>query len=91
MTGSVVEILLYIISSTSPCMKQIALWVSLGIFLVSGVLLKGQQSEATDYTNYTIPIDNTSISIEEEKEEDEINVTTPTDIKKEQFVNASKK
>jgi hypothetical protein len=72
-------------------MKQIALWVLLGIFLISGILLKGQQSEATDYTNSTIPIDNTTISIEEEKEEDEINVTTPTDMKKERFVNASKK
>lgn len=71
-------------------MKQITLWISLGIFLVSGILLKGQQSGASDYTNYTIPIDNTSISIEEEKEEDEINDTTPTDIKKEQFANASK-
>jgi len=71
-------------------MKQIALWISLGIVLVSGILLKGQQSGASDYTNYTTPIDNTSISIEEEKEEDETNDTTPTDIKKEQFANASK-
>jgi hypothetical protein len=39
----------------------------------------------------TIPIDSTSILIEEEKEEDEVNATIPTDIKKEQFVNASKK
>ena len=72
-------------------MKEIALWILLGMFLVSGILMKGQQSEATDYTNSTIPIDNTTISIEEEKEEDEINVTTPTDMKKERFVNASKK
>lgn len=72
-------------------MKQIALWVLLGMFLVSSILMKGQQSEATDYTNSTIPIDNTTILTEEEKEEDEINVTTPTDIKKERFVNASKK
>jgi hypothetical protein len=72
-------------------MKRIALWVSLGIFLVSGILLKGQQSEATDYSDSIISANNTSILIEEEKEEDEINVTTPTDIKKEHFVNASKK
>ena len=72
-------------------MKQIALWVSLGMFLVSSILMKGQQSEATDYSNSTMPIDNTNILIEEEKEEDEINVTTATDIKKERFVNASKK
>ena len=72
-------------------MKETALWVLLGIFLVNGILMKGQQSEATDYTNSTIPIDNTSILIEEEKEEDEINVTTPTDIKEERFVNASKR
>jgi hypothetical protein len=32
-----------------------------------------------------------TILIEEEKEQEEINVTTPTDIKKERFVNASKK
>ena len=72
-------------------MKQIALWVLLGMFLVSSILMKGQQSEATDNTNSTMPIDNTNILIEEEKEEDEINITTATDIKKEQFVNASKK
>jgi hypothetical protein len=53
--------------------------------------MKGQQSEATDYTNSTLPIDNTTILIEEEKEQEETNVTTPTDIKKEGFVNASKK
>ena len=72
-------------------MKEIALWVLLGMFLVSGILMKGQQSEATDYTNSTLPIDNTTTLIEEEKEQEEINVTTPTDIKKEQFVNASKR
>ena len=72
-------------------MKETALWVLLGIFLVSGILMKGQQSEATDYTNSTISTGNISILIEEEKEEDEINVTTPTDIKKEHFVNAGKK
>lgn len=72
-------------------MKEIALWVSLGMFLVSGILMKGQQSEATDYTNSTIPIDNnTSVLIEEEKEEDEINATTPTNIEKEQLANISK-
>jgi hypothetical protein len=72
-------------------MKETALWVLLGIFLVSGILMEGQHSEATDYTNSTIPIDNTTTLIEEEKEEEEINVTTPTDIKKERFVNASKR
>jgi hypothetical protein len=72
-------------------MKEIALWVLLGMFLVSGIMMKGQQSEATDYTNSTLPIDNTTTLIEEEKEQEEINITTPTDIKEEQFVNASKK
>jgi hypothetical protein len=72
-------------------MKKIALWVLLGIFLVGGILMKGHQSEATDYTNSTLPIDNTTTLIEEEKEQEEINITTPTDIKEEQFVNASKK
>ena len=72
-------------------MKEIALWVLLGMFLVSGILMKGQQSEATDYTNSTLPIDNTTTLIEEEKEQEETNVTTATDIKKEQFVNASKR
>ena len=72
-------------------MKEIALWVLLGIFLVGGILMKGNQSEATDDTDSQIPIDNTTILIEEEKEQEEINVTTPTDIKKERFVNASKK
>ena len=52
-------------------MKETALWVLLGIFLVSGILMKGQQSEVTDYTNSTISTGNTSILIEEEKEEDE--------------------
>jgi hypothetical protein len=72
-------------------MKEIALWVLLGIFLISGILMKGHQSEATDYTNSTIPIDKTAILTEEEKEQEEINVTTASDIKKERFVNASKK
>jgi hypothetical protein len=72
-------------------MKGIALWLSLGIFLVSGVvLLKGQQSEATDFSDSTVPANNTSVLIEEEKEEDEINATTPTDIEKEQLANISK-
>jgi hypothetical protein len=61
-------------------MKEIALWVLLGMFLVSGILMKGQQSEATDYTNSTLPIDNTTTLIEEEKEQEETNVTTPTGI-----------
>jgi hypothetical protein len=62
-------------------MKEIALWVLLVMFLVSGILMKGQQSEATDYTNSTLPRDNTTTLIEEEKEQEETNVTTPTDIK----------
>jgi hypothetical protein len=72
-------------------MKEIALWVLLAMFLISGILMKGNQSEATDDIDSQIPIDNTTILIEEEKEQEEINVTTPTDIKKERFVNASKK
>ena len=71
-------------------MKGIALWVLLGIFLVSGILLKWQQSEATDYNGFTIPSNNTSVIIDEEEEEDEINATTPTDIEKEQLANISK-
>lgn len=72
-------------------MNRIALWMSLGIFLVSGItLLKGQLSEATDVGGLTVPANNTSILIEEEKEEDEINATTPTDIKIEQLANISK-
>ena len=62
-------------------MKEIALWVLLGMFLVSGILMKGQQSEATDYTNSTLPIDNTTTLIEEENEQEGTNVTTLTDIK----------
>jgi hypothetical protein len=77
---TVIEIL-YIISSICLYMKQIAVWVLLGMFLVSGILMKGQQSEATDYTNSTLPRDNTTTLIEEEKEQEETNVTTPTDIK----------
>ena len=72
-------------------MKGIVLWVSLGIFLIGGItLLEGQQSEATDYSDSTIPANSTSGLIEEEKEEDEINATTPTSIKKEQLANISK-
>jgi hypothetical protein len=71
-------------------MTRISLWVLLGIFLVSGIILKGQQSEATDYSSFTIPANNTSVIIDEEEEEDEINATAPTDIKKEQLTNISK-
>jgi len=53
-------------------------------------LLKGQQSEATNYSGSTIPANSTSVLIEEEKEEDEINATTHNDIKIEQLANASK-
>jgi hypothetical protein len=71
-------------------MKEIALWGLLAIFLINGILMKGNQSEATDDTDSQIPIDNRTILIEEEKEQEEINVTTATDIKKEPLVNASK-
>jgi hypothetical protein len=72
-------------------MKGIVLWVSLGIFLIGSItLLKGPQSEATDYSNSTIPANSTSVLIQEEEEEDEINATTPTDIKIEQLANTSK-
>jgi hypothetical protein len=72
-------------------MKGIVLWMLLGIFLISGItLLEGQQSEATDYSDSTIPANSTSGLIEEEKEEDEINATTPTSIEKEQLANISK-
>ena len=69
-------------------MKGIILWLSLGIFLISGItLLKWQQSEATDYSGSTIPANGTSVVIEEEKEEDEINATTTSaDIKTEQLL-----
>jgi len=60
---------------------------SVEIFLMSGIiLLKGQQSEATDFSDFTVPANNTNVLIEEEKEEDEINATTPTDIKKERTI-----
>jgi hypothetical protein len=71
-------------------MKEIVLWVSLGIFLISGITLLEGQSEATDYSDSTIPANSTSGLIEEEKEEDEINATTPTSIEKEQLANISK-
>jgi hypothetical protein len=41
-----------------------------------------QQSEATDSTNSTLPINNTTALIEEKKEQEEINVTTSTDLKR---------
>ena len=71
-------------------MKGIVLWMSLGIFLISGITLLEGQSEATDYSGSTIPANSTSGLIEEEKEEDEINATTPTSIEKEQLANISK-
>jgi hypothetical protein len=72
-------------------MNGIVLWASLGILLISGpILLKGEQSEATDYSGSTIPANSTSVLIGEEREEDEINATTPTDIKIEQLANTSK-
>ena len=63
--------------------------MSIGLFLV-GALLKGQLSEATDYSGSASSANNTSILIEEETEEDEINATTPTNIEKEQLANISK-
>ncbi len=71
-------------------MNGIVLWALLGILFISGItLLKGQQSEATDYSGSTIPANSTSVLIGEEKEEDELNATTPTDIKIEQLANTS--
>ena len=35
------------------------------------------ERKATDYTNSTLPIDNTTTLIEEEKEQEGTNVTTP--------------
>jgi hypothetical protein len=52
--------------------------------------LNGQSSEATDLSTFTVPANNTGGQIEEEKEEDEINATTPIDIKTEQLANTSK-
>jgi hypothetical protein len=72
-------------------MKGTALWLLLGMFVVTGIiLLNGQSSEATDLSNFTVSANSTSGLIEEEKEEDEINATTPTDIKTEQLANTSK-
>ena len=73
-------------------MKGIVSWVSLGTFLViSIILLEGQPSEPTDSTNFTAPTNDTSVLIEEEKEEDEINATTPTNTRIEQLANTSKR
>jgi hypothetical protein len=52
--------------------------------------INGESSEATDLSNFTVPANNTGGQIEEEKEEDEINATTPTDIKTGQLANPSK-
>lgn len=72
-------------------MKGIAHWLPLGMFLLTCIiLLNGQSSEATDLSNFTVPANNTGGLIEEEKEEDEINATTPTDIKTEQLANTSR-
>jgi hypothetical protein len=49
----------------------------------------GGRPEVTDLTNFTVSANSTCGLIEEE-EEDEINVTTPTDIKTEQLANTSK-
>jgi hypothetical protein len=72
-------------------MRGIALWLLLGTFLTCCIILLNEQSsEATDLINFTVPANNTGGQIEEEKEEDEINATTPTDIKTEQLANTSK-
>jgi hypothetical protein len=60
------------------------------MFLACGIFLGGQLSEATDYSGSASSENNTSVLIEEEKEEDEINATTPTDIRTEQLANTSK-
>jgi hypothetical protein len=80
----------YILFHLALSMNRIVLWASLGIFLVSGIiLLKGQHTEATDYSGSTIPANSTGVLIEEEKDEDEINATTPTDIKIQRLANTS--
>jgi hypothetical protein len=56
-------------------MGKVALSVLLGISLVTIMLMDGEQSKASDFTNSTLPVDNTTMSIEEEKEQDESNVT----------------
>jgi hypothetical protein len=62
----------YTLFPLALCMKGIILWLSLGLFLISGItLLKGQQSKATNYNGSTIPANGSSVVIEEEKEEDE--------------------
>ena len=72
-------------------MRGIALWLLLGTVLTCCIiLLNVQSSEATDLSNFTVPANNTGGQIEEEKEGDEINATTPTDIKAEQLANTSK-
>jgi hypothetical protein len=53
----------------------------LGISLVAIILMDEGQSEATDFTNSTLPIDNTTLSIDEEKEQDESNVTASAPFK----------
>jgi hypothetical protein len=63
-------------------MRNVALSVLLWASLVTIMWMDGGQSEATDFTNSTLPIDNTSILIEEEKEQDESNVTASTAISK---------
>ena len=81
----------YILFPLAFSMKVIGLWISLGIFLIGGIILpEVQQSEATDYSGSTVPTNNTSVLIEEEMEEDEINATTPSNIKIEQLANTSK-
>ena len=62
-------------------MTKIAFWVLLGIFSISSIVMKGQQSEATDYANSTLPVQNTTELIEEEKEEEETNATSSTNVK----------
>jgi hypothetical protein len=61
-------------------MRKVAFYMLLGVSLITMLLSDRGQSEATDFTNSTLPIDNTTIYIEEEKEEDESNVTTSTAI-----------
>jgi hypothetical protein len=72
-------------------MRGIALWLLLGTFFSCCIIISNwQSSEATDLSNFIVPVNSTSGQIEEEKEEDEINATTPTDIKTEQLANTSK-
>jgi hypothetical protein len=63
-------------------MKKIVFWVMLAIFSIGSIMMKGQQLEATDYTNSTLPVQNTTELIEEEKDEEETNVTSSTDVKR---------